>query len=115
MFQANSLPPHLHELAILRVGYCYQAPYEDPSTRDHRRLGRPVRRTTAAAATGDSDELPDDEAAIITWSDRLLDSHTLTGSEREDALWLTLQTLETALPSRKMPSRNCVAGTSLTR
>ena len=28
MFQANSLPPHLRELAILRVGYRYDAPYE---------------------------------------------------------------------------------------
>jgi 4-carboxymuconolactone decarboxylase len=86
MFQANSLPPHLRELAILRVGYRYQAPYE---THQHEIIagyaGLSADATTAAA-TGNTDELPADEAAIITWSDRLLDNHTLSGSERDDAL-----------------------------
>ncbi|MGB9303683.1 MAG: hypothetical protein WCB92_08400 [Mycobacterium sp.] len=39
-----------------------------------------------AAATGSTEGLPDDEVGIITWTDRLLDDHTLSGSDRDDAL-----------------------------
>jgi 4-carboxymuconolactone decarboxylase len=86
MFQANSLPPHLRELAILRVGYRYAAPYE---THQHEMIAGYAGLSAgaiAAAASGVTDGLPQDEVDILTWTDRLLDDHTLTGSEREDAL-----------------------------
>jgi alkylhydroperoxidase family enzyme len=86
MFQANSLPPHLRELAILRVGYRYAAPYE---THQHEMIAGYAGLSAdaiAAAASGVTDGLPEDEVDILTWTDRLLDDHTLSGSDREDAL-----------------------------
>jgi alkylhydroperoxidase family enzyme len=86
MFQANSLPSHLRELAILRVGYRYDAPYE---THQHVMIAGYAGLSAdaiAAAATGSTGGLPDDERAIIEWTDRLLDDHTLRGAEREAAL-----------------------------
>ncbi|KAA0077276.1 carboxymuconolactone decarboxylase family protein [Mycolicibacterium sp. P9-64] len=86
MFQANSLPPHLRELAILRVGYRYAAPYE---THQHEMIAGYAglsAEAIAAAASGVTDDLPQDEVNILTWTDRLLDNHTLSGVEREDAL-----------------------------
>ncbi|WP_184444664.1 carboxymuconolactone decarboxylase family protein [Mycobacterium sp. AZCC_0083] len=86
MFQANSLPPHLRELAILRVGYRYAAPYE---THQHEMIAGYAglsAEAIAAAASSDFDGLPQDEVNILTWTDRLLDDHTLSGSDRDDAL-----------------------------
>ena len=86
MFQANSLPPHLRELAILRVGYRYAAPYE---THQHEMIAGYAglsAEAIAAAASGVTDGLPQDEVDILAWTDRLLDDHTLSGSDREDAL-----------------------------
>lgn len=86
MFQANSLPSHLRELAILRVGYRYDAPYE---THQHVMIAGYAglsAEAIAAAETGDSAGLPDDEAGILRWTDLLLDRHTLAGSDRDDAL-----------------------------
>jgi 4-carboxymuconolactone decarboxylase len=86
MFQANSLPPHLRELAILRVGYRYAAPYE---THQHEMIAGYAglsAEAIAAAASSVIDGLPQDEVDILTWTDRLLDDHTLSGSDREDAL-----------------------------
>jgi alkylhydroperoxidase family enzyme len=86
MFQANSLAPHLRELAILRVGYRYDAPYE---THQHVMIAGYAGLSAdaiAAAASGFTDGLPDDERAIIEWTDRLLDDHRLTGAERDAAL-----------------------------
>ena len=86
MFQANSLPPHLRELAILRVGYRYAAPYE---THQHEMIAGYAglsAEAISAAATGITDGLPADEIGIIAWTDRLLDDHTLTGKDRDDAL-----------------------------
>ena len=37
----------------------------------------------AAAASGVTDGLPDDEVNILAWTDRLLDNHSLDRSERE--------------------------------
>jgi 4-carboxymuconolactone decarboxylase len=88
MFQANSLPPHLRELAILRVGYRYNAPYE---THQHEMIAGYAglsAEAIAAAASGVKDGLPQDEVDILAWTDRLLDDHTLSGSDREDALKL---------------------------
>jgi len=86
MFQANSLPPHLRELAILRVGYRYAAPYE---THQHEMIAGYAGLSAdavAAAASGVTDGLPQEEVDILTWTDRLLDDHTLSGADRENAL-----------------------------
>lgn len=86
MFQANSLPPHLRELAILRVGYRYQAPYE---THQHEMIAGYAGLSSEAIAAAKSvspEGLPDDEAGILAWTDRLLDDHTLVGKERDAAL-----------------------------
>lgn len=88
MFQANSLPPHLRELAILRVGYRYAAPYE---THQHELIAGYAglsAEAIAAAASGDTDGLPADEVGILAWTDRILDEHTLSGSDRDEALTL---------------------------
>jgi 4-carboxymuconolactone decarboxylase len=88
MFQANSLPPQLRELAILRVGHRYAAPYE---THQHEMIAGYAglsAEAIAAAASGVVDGLPDDEAGILRWTDVLLDQHTLVGSDRADALQL---------------------------
>jgi 4-carboxymuconolactone decarboxylase len=86
MFQANSLPPHLRELAILRVGYRYAAPYE---THQHEMIAGYAglsAEAIAAAASGVTDGLPQAEVDILTWTDRLLDDHTLSSTDRDDAL-----------------------------
>lgn len=88
MFQANSLPPHLRELAILRVGYRYDAPYE---THQHVMIAGYAGlsdEAIAAAASGSTDGLPDDERAIIEWTNLLVDNHTLRPPERDAALQL---------------------------
>ena len=88
MFQANSLPPHLRELAILRVGYRYCAPYE---THQHKMIAGYAGLSTeaiAAAASGITDGLPQDEVSILAWTDQILDNHTLSGTDRENALAL---------------------------
>jgi alkylhydroperoxidase family enzyme len=86
MFQANSLPPHLRELAILRVGYRYAAPYE---THQHEMIAGYSglsAEAIAAASSGVTDGLPQEEVDILNWTDRLLDDHTLGGSDRVQAL-----------------------------
>jgi len=86
MFQANSLPPHLRELAILRVGYRYAAPYE---THQHEMIAGYAglsAEAIAAAASGVTDGLRQDEVDILAWTDRLLDDHTLSDPDREVAL-----------------------------
>lgn len=86
MFAANSLPPHLRELAILRVGYRYAAPYE---THQHEIIAGYTGLSTeaiAAAASGVTDGLPQEEVDILSWTDLLLDDHTLSGDDRENAL-----------------------------
>lgn len=86
MFQANSLPPQLRELSILRVGYRYDAPYE---THQHEIIAGYAglsKEAIAAAAGGSTDGLSRAEVDILTWTDRLLDDHSLRGSDREDAL-----------------------------
>jgi 4-carboxymuconolactone decarboxylase len=86
MFQANSLPPQLRELAILRVGYRYDAAYE---THQHTMIAGYAglsAKAIAAAATGTTEGLPDDEVGVLAWTDKLLDDHTLSGSDRADAL-----------------------------
>jgi 4-carboxymuconolactone decarboxylase len=86
IFQANSLPPHLRELAILRVGYRYEADYEVHQHKIIAGYAGLSAQAITAAATGGTDGLPHDEAEIIAWTDRLLNDHTLRGSERGRAL-----------------------------
>lgn len=88
MFQANSLPPDLRELAILRVGYRYAAPYE---THQHEMIAGYTGLSSdaiAAARTGNTVGLAEPEIAVLRWTDLLLDHHTLVGTDREDALKL---------------------------
>lgn len=88
MFQANSLPPDWRELAIIRVGHSYEAPYE---VHHHENLGRVVGLSgdaIRAAATGCTDGLPSELTAILTYTDLLLANHTLSEPERDDALRL---------------------------
>jgi alkylhydroperoxidase family enzyme len=85
VLQANSLPPHWRELAIIRVGHAYGAAYV---VLHHERIAGSAglaRTAISAAATGFTDGLPPEEAAILAWTDRLLADHTLDRSEREEA------------------------------
>lgn len=88
MFQANSLPPQLRELAIIRVGRVYESDYE---VFQHERIGDWVGLSPdaiTAAATGSVEGLPDDQAAVLSWTDQLLIHHTLGDAERAEALQL---------------------------
>ncbi|MBM7368102.1 carboxymuconolactone decarboxylase family protein [Gordonia hydrophobica] len=86
MLQANSVPFPLRELAILRVGYVYDAAYE---VHHHERIARAVGLSDdamTAAATGTGDGLSAVEAAVLRWTDQLLDGHTLDTATRHEAL-----------------------------
>jgi 4-carboxymuconolactone decarboxylase len=86
MFVANSLPPDWRELAILRVGYQYGAVYE---VHHHSVIGKAVgmsETALAAAQSGDTASLTEQEAVILRLTDRLLAEHTLTDSARALAL-----------------------------
>ncbi len=88
VLQANSLPADWRELAILRVGRVYEAGYE---IHHHENLARWAGLTEAAitaSATGSPQDLSDEEAAILHWTDRLLANHTLSDEERKAALEL---------------------------
>ncbi len=88
LLQENSLPPQWRELVILRVGHAYGAAYE---VHHHENIARWVGvsdTATAAAATDSTDGLADEEATILTWTDRLLVNHRLSDGEREAALQL---------------------------
>jgi alkylhydroperoxidase family enzyme len=88
VLQANSLPAHWRELAIIRVGHAYGAAYE---VVHHERIARLVglaQTAISAAATGFTDGLPHEEAAILAWTDWLLANHTLDDPQREEALKL---------------------------
>src|SRR5262245_704735 len=86
VFQANSLPPELRELAILRVGHSCGAAYE---VHHHENIARWVGLSDvamSAAATGAGEGLSDEEAAILRWTDALLANHTLMPDQREAVL-----------------------------
>ena len=88
MLQANSLPAHWRELAILRVGHAYGAAYE---VHHHENLARWAGLADAGnsrCGDGRHRRLPDDEAAILSWTDLLLANHTLNDADREEALEL---------------------------
>jgi len=86
MLQTNSLPMTLRELAILRIGHACRSPYE---LHHHERFARAVglsEAAIAAAETGAVDELSPQEAAVIRWTDRLLQDHVLGEADRTEAL-----------------------------
>ena len=86
VLRGNSLPDQLRELAILRVGHVYEAPYE---VHHHENIGRLVglsRAAIAAAATGSTEGLSKEEEAVLRCTDRLLARHTLSDTERTEAL-----------------------------
>ncbi|OBB99517.1 carboxymuconolactone decarboxylase [Mycobacterium sp. 852013-50091_SCH5140682] len=86
VLQHNSLPPTWRELVILRVGYRYEAGYE---TYQHVNIGRAVGMSEdaiAAAKSGSPDGLDEQEVLLLRLTDTLLDHHTLTDAERDDAL-----------------------------
>lgn len=85
---ANTVPADLRELAIIRVGRRYGAEYEH---HHHERLGALVgldETAIAAAASGDATGLTDEQAAVLRWTDSLLDRHGLDAAEVEEALRL---------------------------
>ncbi|MGV9663200.1 carboxymuconolactone decarboxylase family protein [Nocardia niigatensis] len=86
MLQTNSVPFPLRELAILRVGHVYEAAYE---LHHHERFARAVglgEDAIAAAVTGHGDALGAEEAAVLRWTDKLLQEHTLDAATRAEAL-----------------------------
>jgi 4-carboxymuconolactone decarboxylase len=86
VFQRNSLPATWRELVILRVGYRYHARYE---TYQHERIGYAVgldQDAISAAESGSAEKLDRHAAAVLRLTDVLLDNHTLTDAQRDDAL-----------------------------
>lgn len=82
-------PATWRELAIVRVGHLYHAPYE---VHHHERIGRLVGLTDAqlaACAIGaDQSVLTSDEQIVLRLTDALVEHHTLTPAERVEALEL---------------------------
>ncbi|MDQ0930180.1 carboxymuconolactone decarboxylase family protein [Streptomyces turgidiscabies] len=86
ILRGNSLPDPLRELAIVRVGHVYQAPYE---VHHHENIGRLVglsQAAIAAAGTGSTEGLSEEEVSVLRCTDRLLARHTLSEAERTEAL-----------------------------
>lgn len=94
VLRGNSLPDQLRELAIVRVGHVYRAPYE---VHHHENIGRLVglgEAAITAASTGSTEGLPKAEASVLRCTDRLLARHTLSDAERAEVLeFLTVQQL----------------------
>jgi len=90
----GALPHPLRELAVLRVGHVYGAPYE---VHHHERIGRGLgldEAAVAAAGTGSPQGLPAEQAAVLALTDRLLERHGLTDADRTRALsFLTVEQL----------------------
>ncbi|MFG3297096.1 carboxymuconolactone decarboxylase family protein [Streptomyces sp. NPDC048179] len=82
----SALPHPLRELAILRVGHTYQAPYE---IHHHENIGRLLgldETGIAAARSGSAEDLTAEQAAVLSLTDRLLARHTLNEADRAEAL-----------------------------
>lgn len=91
----SSLPGSWRELAILRVGHRYAAPYE---VHHHQRLARSVGLSEAAIAATqpgvDPAPLDAHAQAVLRLTDALLDRHGLSTAERDAALgWMSAQQL----------------------
>ncbi|WP_369215983.1 carboxymuconolactone decarboxylase family protein [Streptomyces flavofungini] len=86
VLQRNALPAALRELAILRVGHVCAGAY---AVHHHESAARGLglgEAALAAARTGEAEELPGPEAAVLVATDRLLTRHTLDGPAREELL-----------------------------
>jgi 4-carboxymuconolactone decarboxylase len=86
VLQYNSLPATWRELVILRVGYRYHAGYE---TYQHERISQAIgldHDAISAAKSGSTEKLDPDAAAVLKLTDLLLDNHTLTDAQRDEAL-----------------------------
>ena len=82
----TSLPGNWREIAILRVGHRYTAPYE---VHHHERLARSVGLSESAIEATKaqvSDALSANEQLIVRLTDELLDDHVLSSASRERAL-----------------------------
>lgn len=91
----NTLPPDLRELAIIRVGQRYGAPYE---VFHHERIGRSEGMSDeqiSATRTGpDADGITDMDRLILRLVDEILDRHGLRPATRDAALeWLSVNQL----------------------
>lgn len=82
-------PATWRELAIVRVGHHYKAPYE---IHHHERIGRLVGVTDAQLSAcpigSDQSELSEDERTVLRLTDALVENHRLTPAETSDALKL---------------------------
>jgi 4-carboxymuconolactone decarboxylase len=86
LLQHNSLAATWRELVILRVGYRYRSRYE---TYQHERIGRAIGLSDDAinaVQAGAVDRLEPQEAILVRLTDQLLDNHTLSDAERDEAL-----------------------------
>ncbi len=87
ILRGNTLPGPLRELVILRVGNLYDAPYE---LFHHERLARAAGLSEAgingARVGAGAEGLTDEERALITWTDSIVNHHELVGQQREDAV-----------------------------
>lgn len=83
----NALPVPLREIAILRVGHRYEAPYE---VHHHRRIGRAggiSEAAISAAETGAATPgITADDMLVLQLTDELLDEHGLSDASRARAL-----------------------------
>ena len=82
-------PATWRELAIVRVGHLYHAPYE---VHQHEQIGRMVglsdAQLAACAVGADQTVLTSDERTVLRLTDALVERHTLNSAERADALKL---------------------------
>jgi len=84
---SKAWPAVWRELAIVRVGHRYGAPYE---IHHHERIGRMVGATdyqlSACALGADQGGLTPEEREILRLTDAIVERHTLSDTEREAAL-----------------------------
>lgn len=86
---AKTWPATWRELAIVRVGHLYRAPYE---IHQHEGIGRMVGlsddKLAACAIGAGQGALDDQERTILRLTDALVETHTLGETERREALSL---------------------------
>ncbi|MEW5683764.1 MAG: carboxymuconolactone decarboxylase family protein [Pseudomonadota bacterium] len=86
---AKTWPATWRELAIVRVGHLYQAPYE---VYQHEQIGRLMglsdAQLAACAVGADAAALSGDERAILRLTDALVARHTLDPADRDEGLAL---------------------------
>ena len=86
---SKAWPATWRELAIVRVGHLYAAPYE---VHQHEQIGRLMglsdAQLAACAVGADTAALSDDERTVLRLTDALVAKHTLEPAQREEALAL---------------------------